>query len=103
MPPLRLLLCLSALCLTILPGLAFGPDESHWSFDYPVPDEDVRSVTVTLTYRWWDPKVDGDLASRKVLLTSEVVKVAPGTKSVPIQVLINGGKSVVIETQRYTA
>jgi hypothetical protein len=79
-----------------LPGRAAGPDESQWKFNYPVPDEDVKSVVVTLSYRWWDPKVDGDLASKKVLLASTTVSITPGQKSIPIQVLLNGGKSVVI-------
>jgi hypothetical protein len=86
----------AVLLMAAMPGRAYGPDESRWSFNYVIPDEDVKTVTVTLSYRWWDPKVDGDLASKKVLLTANTVKLEPGQKSVPIQVLLNGGKSVVM-------
>jgi len=78
----------------MVPCHAFGPDESKWSISYPVP-EGVKAVTVTLAYRYWDPKVDGDVASKKVLLT-EHVTLGSGQKSVPVQILLNGGKSVVV-------
>jgi hypothetical protein len=86
-----------ALFMVAMIGLsrAAGPDESKWKFDYPV-NEDVKAVVVTLSYRWWDPKVDGDLASKKVLLTTTKVVIKPGQTSLSIQVLLNGGKSVVI-------
>jgi hypothetical protein len=79
-----------------IPARAFGPDESKWLINYTVPDEDMKTITVTLEYRWWDPKVDGDVPSKKVLLTAEHVKLPPGQKQVPIQILLNGAKSVVI-------
>jgi len=83
------------LLVMAVPGHAAGPDESKWLISYPVP-EDVKAITVTLSYCFWDPKIDGDLASKKVLLTTIQVKIEPGQKTIPIQILLNGGKSVVI-------
>jgi len=81
--------------MMVLSGRAAGPDESKWLIHYAVP-EDVKAVNVTLSYHFWDPKVDGDVSSKKILLTAKVVKLEPGQKTVPIQILLNGGKSVVI-------
>jgi hypothetical protein len=93
---MRAFLYLTFLLLALSPLRAFGPDESKWLINYTVPDEDVKTITVSLEYRWWDPNVDGDVPSKKVLLTAEHVKLPPGQKQVPIQVLLNGAKSVVI-------
>jgi len=91
---MRVLLGVVVLWAMMASSHAFGPDESKWAISYPVP-EGVKSVTVTLEYRWWDPKVDGDVASKKVLLTAHVTLEA-GQKSVPVQILLNGAKSAVI-------
>ena len=79
----------------IVPSHAAGPDESKWLVIYTIP-ENVTSVTVTLKYCFWDPKVDGDASTKKVLLTTTAVKLDPGRKTIPVQILLNGAKSVVI-------
>jgi len=95
MKALRILIWALLLAMMFLPARTADPDESKWDFSYPL-NEGVKSVVVTLSYRWWNPKVDGDLPSKKVLLMTTKVEIKPGQASLPIQVLLNGGKSVMV-------
>jgi hypothetical protein len=92
---MRVWLCLLGVLMMLAPCRAYGPDESKWLITYTIP-EDIKAISAKLSYCFWDPKIDGDASTKKVLLTTTAVKLDPGLKTIPIQVLLNGGKSVVI-------
>lgn len=97
--------CLVALVMVqaaaAAPNPPVNPDETRWIVDYPVP-EDVGALDLTLSYGFWDPKIDGDLASKKTLLRARV-KLVPGQKDVSILVTLNTGESTITVAKVVTA
>ncbi len=87
------LLCVMVVLGLLVPCRAATPGETTWTLHYAVP-EDVKVVVLTLAYKWWDPKIDGDVASSKELLEAKV-KLPPGQTTVPIRISLSAGKSVI--------
>lgn len=67
------------------------PDEIAWTVPYTRP-EGVTTLELTLAYRFWDPKVDGDVASKTMLLHA-TVKLQPDQKAFPIAIYISRKES----------
>ena len=74
---------------------AASPGVTQWVIAYDVPEDDVKSLDLTLSYRFWDVNVDGDVPTTRVLFTGSV-KLAPGHAKVSITISLDAKKSEIL-------
>lgn len=73
------------------PARAAHPGMDAWEIAYDKPEE-VKEVWLHLRYRFWDPKVDGDVPSRREL---ETVRLKAAPQRLRIAVFAGPGGSAI--------
>ncbi|MCE0483282.1 MAG: hypothetical protein LV479_03475 [Methylacidiphilales bacterium] len=84
---------LLALVWLSLPLTLAADTAVHWNMQYQRP-EDLHAVVLTIKYRYWDPNVDGDLASKKVLLEAKME--LPSQNKIPFVISLSPDRTVLI-------